>query len=161
MFYSWYLLSFSIVTNTVQTDHKTNSTVFISLPAVPDGGRAGRGALSALSFHIIISSGSVGLTLEGAPGKDVMGSLVGGHASPLPRWPGNEARHLSSAAVAHFLPGSQPPSSSQFSVAAGWYSGVGGCGHGDRGSGKAGRRACAQGQRGNTGSQVPAREKVT
>lgn len=109
MFYSWYLLSFSIVTNTVQTDHKTNSTVFISLPAVPDGGRAGRGALSALSFHIIISSGSVGLTLEGAPGKDVMGSLVGGHASPLPRWPGNEARHLSSAAVAHFLPGSQPP----------------------------------------------------
>ena len=37
------------------------------------------------------------------------GSLVGGHASPLPKWPGNEARHLSSAAVAHFLPGSQPP----------------------------------------------------
>lgn len=38
-----------------------------------------------------------------------MGSLIGGHASHLPKLPGNEAHRLSSAAVAHLLPGSQPP----------------------------------------------------
>lgn len=66
--------------------------------------------MSPLSFHIIISSGTVGLIPEGAPGrKDVMGSLIGGHASHLPKLPGNEACHLSSAAVAHLLPTSQAP----------------------------------------------------
>ena len=38
-----------------------------------------------------------------------MGSLVGGHASALPKWLGNEARHISSAAPACILLYFRPP----------------------------------------------------